>query len=200
MDLASNEAKNHRMQQKKITYKKGQVYTMRGLGGIFSTGMNRLENNLEDNYHIRTSSTIWYKANTLSDFIIANYRSKTLQGPIILIGHSLGANEQIKVARNLAKADIPVDLLITIDAVSPVKVPPNVKETYNLYKPSFVPMFSGKKVKPMMPDTRIENSDVTKLKGLYVNHFTIDKHSATQQIMLEKVLAVINAANKKQNG
>ncbi|WP_232505542.1 alpha/beta hydrolase family protein [Legionella clemsonensis] len=190
MDLASQTpAKN----KKGATYKKGQVYTMRGLGGIFSTGMNRLENTLDNEYNIRTASTIWYKANKLSDYIIEHRKSQELAGPIVLIGHSLGANEQIKVAQNLYKAHIPVDLLITVDAVAPVKVPPNVKYVLNLYKPAYVPMFSGLKIKAEDPEfTYVNNFDVSKLNAIYVNHFTIDKNKEIQKIMLDNVLAVIN--------
>jgi len=198
MDLASNENKNKQAALKKMSYRKGQVYTMRGLGGIFSRGMNRLEDTLENDYHIRTSSTIWYKVNDLSDFIITNHRDKTLQGPIILIGHSLGANEQIKVAEKLARANIPVDLLMTIDAVSPIRVPPNVKEVFNIYKPALVPMFSGLTLKARdSKQTHVVNFNVKTLKGIYVNHFTIDKNKAIQKIMLDKVLATLSVANKK---
>lgn len=174
-------------------YRKGQVYTMRGLGGIFSRGMNRLEDTLEDKYHVRTSSTIWYKANELADFIHTHYMDKSLTGPIILIGHSLGANEQIKVAKDLAKWNIPVDLLMTIDAVCPIAVPANVKEVFNIYKPSFVPMFSGLKLRPCLSEspTHINNFNVKCIKNVYVNHFTIDKNAAIQKIMLEKVLSII---------
>lgn len=193
MDLATNESKLKKASQRHFAYRKGQVYTMRGLGGIFSRGMNRLEDTLEDNYHVRTSSTIWYKANELSDFIHTNYVNKTLTGPIILIGHSLGANEQIKVAKNLAKWNIPVELLMTIDAVSPIAVPTNVKEVFNIYKPGFVPMFSGLKLKPVVPQSpsHIDNFNVDAIKKVYVNHFTIDKSAVIQKIMLEKVLSII---------
>ncbi|CEK11477.1 hypothetical protein [Legionella hackeliae] len=195
MDLASQAPDKNK---KGVVYKKGQVYTMRGLGGIFSTGMNRLENTLDNEYNIRTASTIWYKANKLSDYIIEHRKSKELQGPIVLIGHSLGANEQIKVAQNLYKAHIPVDLLITVDAVAPVRVPPNVKYVLNLYKPAYVPMFSGLKIKAVDPEfTYVNNFDVSKLKNIYVNHFTIDKNKEIQKIMLENVLAVINNTPKK---
>ncbi|KTD18297.1 hypothetical protein [Legionella jordanis] len=195
MDLASQTPPENKLG---VKYKKGQVYTMRGIGGIFSTGMNRLENTLDNQYRVRTASTIWYKANKLSDHIIQHRKDKSLEGPIVLIGHSLGANEQIKVAKNLYKAHIPVDLLITVDAVSPVKVPPNVKYVLNLYKPAYVPMLSGLKVKAEDPEfTYINNFDVSQLKGIYVNHFTIDKHKEIQKIMLENVLAVINKPNQK---
>ncbi|KTD13265.1 hypothetical protein [Legionella jamestowniensis] len=195
MDLASQTPVKNKQG---VTYKKGQVYTMRGLGGVFSTGMNRLENTLDNEYNIRTASTIWYKANTLSNYIIEHRKSKEIDGPIVLIGHSLGANEQIKVAQNLYKAHIPVDLLITVDAVAPVKVPPNVKYVLNLYKPAYVPMFSGLKIKAEDPEfTYINNFDVSKLKNIYVNHFTIDKNKEIQKIMLDNVLAVINNTKRE---
>ncbi|KTD31273.1 hypothetical protein [Legionella maceachernii] len=176
-----------------------RVFVMRGgLGGVFSTGMNQLQNTLERKYRIRAESTVWYKVDQLSKYIIKNYGTKELPGPIILAGHSLGANEQIKVAKNLAKANIPVDLLITIDAVSPLEVPPNVKHVLNIYKPSFVPMFSGLRVKAMDPTrTKIENINVTTLKKVAVNHFTIDKDEEIQNLMINRSLAAISDADKK---
>ena len=197
MDLASNE-RSKKAAVRKVTYKPGQVYTMRGLGGVFSRGMNHLEDSLEDNYSVRTSSTIWYQANKLSNYIIKHHNDKTLQGPIILVGHSLGANEQIKVAQNLARANIPVELLLTVDAVAPVIVPGNVKHVFNIYKPGIVPMISGRTLKALDPlHTEIDNFNVnSRLKNVYMNHITIDKNSTVQKIMLEKVLASIQEANK----
>lgn len=199
MDLASGEqaAKKRHAKMGAFTFQTGEVYTMRGLGGIFSVGMNRLENTLEVDHKIRTSSTIWYKAHALSDYIIKHYQPNDRPGPIILIGHSLGANEQIKVARYLNKAHVPVTMLITIDAVSPVTVPPNVHYVLNLYKPGFVPMFSGLKLKADDPEqTTIDNVNVTLLNKGYINHFSIDKNREIQSIMLKKILAVLNHDEK----
>lgn len=196
MDLASNE-RSKKAALRKVTYKSGQVYTMRGLGGVFSRGMNHLEDELEDNHSVRTSSTIWYQANNLSDYIIKNHKDKTLQGPIILVGHSLGANEQIKVAKNLERANIPVELLLTVDAVAPIVVPGNVRHVFNIYKPGIVPMISGRTLKAADPvHTQIDNFNVNnRLKNVYMNHITIDKNSTVQKIMLDKVLASIQQAN-----
>lgn len=179
--------------------KQGQAFVMRGgLGGVFSTGMNQLQATLEKDYQIKTESTVWYKANQLSSYIIKNYGTKELTGPIVLAGHSLGANEQIKVARALYKKNIPVALLITVDAVSPLEVPPNVKSVINIYKQSYVPMFSGLKLKAMDPtSTTIHNIDVEKIKTITVNHFTIDKNVQVQKIMLDNVLATVKNADKK---
>lgn len=177
---------------------RGEVYTMRGgLGGIFSTGMSDLQKTLQTQYHIQSASTIWFKEDTLSDYIIKHYRSHELQEPIVLIGHSLGANEQIKVARDLGRANIPVALLITVDAVSPIKVSANVKHVINLYKPGYVPMFSGMTLTADNPElTRVDNVNVSKLKGVSVNHFTIDKSDGVQNLMLKNVLAELKKPGK----
>lgn len=199
IDLAVNDGKNKRSLHK-VSSLKGNVYTMRGgLGGVFSKGMNHLEDTLANDHQIQSSSTVWYKANALSSIIIKQYKEKKIQGPIILVGHSLGANEQIKVAKNLGFAEIPVALLVTIDAVAPIHVPPNVKLAVNIYKPSFVPMFSGLTLKAVDPkQTRIENINVNTFKNAHVNHFTIDKDKYVQKIMIDDILATLNEANKKK--
>ncbi|MBA2651205.1 MAG: hypothetical protein H0U73_02885 [Tatlockia sp.] len=177
---------------------KAQVFVMRGgLGGIFSTGMNQLQGTLERRYGIRTESTVWYKANSLSKYIIKNYGTKTLPGPIVLVGHSLGANDQIKVALDLYRKNIPVALLMTIDAVSPLQIPPNVRHVVNIYKPSFVPMFSGIRVKAIDPvHTKVENIDVATFK-VAINHFTIDKKEEVQKLMIDKTLEAVSQSNKR---
>lgn len=195
IDLAVNNGKFKRMPLKK-TGCQGQVYTMRGgLGGIFSKGMNHLEDTLENNYQIVSSSTVWYKAGALSHLIIDNYNAKKTCGPIILVGHSLGANEQIKVAWKLARANIPVALLITVDAVSPISVPSNVEHVFNIYTPSFVPLFSGLTVKAVdSKRTRVDNINVDTINNIKVNHFTIDANKQIQTMMIAQILHTLNKA------
>jgi hypothetical protein len=167
---------------------KGEVHAMRGGLGIFSKGMNQLQVAVAEKYKVRSTSWMWYNAGTLSREIIKYHYKYQSNRPIILIGHSLGANEQIKVAHNLEKAGIPVALLVTVDAVSPNKVPANVKQVLNIYKPGFVPMFSGLKLKAINPNTTvIDNINVNTLKGNRVNHFTIDKDKLVQAIILDKI-------------
>ena len=199
IDLASNNDSYKVEARKNHKYSKGEVYAMRGgLGGVFSIGMNRLEDKFEKEYHIHSYSTVWYKSYALSKFIIENYKSKDINGPIILVGQSLGANDQIKVAEALNQAHIPVALLITVDAVSPKRVPPNVAAVLNIYKPSYVPMFSGQLVQAVDPTkTHVENFNITKSLDVYVNHFTIVMSKEIQQIMIDRILAILKAANKK---
>lgn len=178
--------------QPRLAYN-GEVHTMLGGLGLFSTGMKVLRDSVDTQYHIPASSDMWYNAGNVSRKIITYYQQHPGSRPIILVGHSLGANEQIKVARNLDKAGIPVDLLVTVDAVSQTRVPGNVKHVMNFYKHGYVPMLSGLRVVAINPaQTKVENIDVTALKGVQVNHFTIDKDPAVQAMIMAEVKKVVS--------
>src|SRR3990167_2360000 len=175
-------------------YHEGNVYTMRGgLLGIFSTGMALLANTLKTEYNVHAANTVYHDASGLSSFIIKHYKTHHLQGPIILVGHSLGANEQIKVAEDLAIAHIPVSLLITVDAGLPLKVPNNVAQVLNLYQPTIDPVFKGVPLTAVDPKlTSINNLDVSTIKTIHVNHFNISQNPEIQKIMLHQILTVLN--------
>ena len=175
----------------------GEVHTMLGGLGLFSTGMRTLSGTVVEECNIPAPSDMWYNAGDVTRSIVAYYQKHKQHRPIILVGHSLGANEQIKVARNLDKLGISVDLLVTVDAVSQTIVPPNVKHAMNFYKPGFVPMFSGLKLRDVNPEqTHIDNINVTKIKGIQVNHFTIDKDPVVQAMIMDEVKKVSSNANK----
>ena len=58
------------------------------------------------------------------------------QDLLILIGFSYGADDVILISRRLNESHRSVDLLITIDPVTPDRIPPNVKRTVNFYEPN----------------------------------------------------------------
>lgn len=191
----AGENKKHKKKQN-LALREGEVHTMLGGLGLFSKGMYKLRNSAADRYEIPSDSIMWYNAGDLTRTIVKNYYEHVPHRPIILVGHSLGANEQIKVARNLNKLGIPVDLLVTVDAVSQTIVPPNVKEALNMYKPGYVPMFSGLRLRAVDPSkTLIENVNVATIKNVKVNHFTIDKDDAVQNIILARIGKVLRNAN-----
>ena len=194
---SSHVAKLNTKPAKKVHAYNGEVHTMLGGLGVFSTGMKELRDSVAEKYDIPARSDMWYNAGGVTRLIVTYYRTHTPHRPIILVGHSLGANEQIKVARNLDKVGIPVDLLVTVDAVSQTIVPPNVKHAMNFYKSGYVPMFSGLKLRAVNPEkTYIENINVGTMKGISVNHFTIDKEPVVQAMILEEVKKVTGNANR----
>ena len=71
----------------------------------------------------------------LKGWIIQEQQKGVLDGePLVLVGHSWGADDQVRVAEMLGQNGIQVDLLVLIDPVTPPLVPPNVKRCYCIYK------------------------------------------------------------------
>jgi hypothetical protein len=170
---------------------KARTYTMRGFLDIFSTGMNSLATKIQAQLGLEAQSLSYLEEKKLSNFLIEEYHQGRFKGPIILIGHSYGADDQITVARRLNAAHIPVDLIITLDNTKKQTIPPNVRTFYNIN--------SGKSIvsgiipwgTPMIPEskhTKVVNIDLVKDKGLKkVNHFNIDKLPEVQQYIIEVI-------------
>jgi pimeloyl-ACP methyl ester carboxylesterase len=115
-----------------------------------------------------------------------SYKTDASVPPIIIIGHSLGANVALTMSARLAEKDVPVRLVVLFDATVPHRVPPNVEEVLNLHKPSSVgvavagaPGFKG----------IIDNQDVSNLPG--IGHISIDKSKKLHAEVIDKVLSVL---------
>lgn len=104
------------------------IYIFRGGLNIFSTGMDTLAKEL-------TAKGIPAVADTFEDWrqdmakVVAAYQAHPY--PIVIIGHSYGANSALLMAYELAKSDIPVKLLVFYDLTDTAKVPPNVDHVLN---------------------------------------------------------------------
>jgi pimeloyl-ACP methyl ester carboxylesterase len=70
----------------------------------------------------------------LQDYIVEKYAEGKIKEPLVLVGHSYGADDQIRVAATLQQHGIAVDLMVLFDPVTPPKVPTNVKRVYNIYR------------------------------------------------------------------
>ena len=96
-----------------------RIYLLRGLFGIFSTGMDSLASKLSaQGYNPNLLS--WTDASVVVDQITTARRGGD-DKPIILIGHSLGSNAVAGIAQQLGQQNIPVDLVVTFDATEAVR-------------------------------------------------------------------------------
>jgi hypothetical protein len=114
----------------------GNAYLFRGLIGLFSGGIDAMTMKINEagiRAHVFQEDQHILIGQVVADVYA---KSKGNHEPIVLIGHSLGADDAIKVARELDKVNVDVDLLICIDATRPPKVPKNVRVCYNYYQPS----------------------------------------------------------------
>lgn len=175
----------------------GNAYLIRGLIGMFSHGIDVLTVKVKDS---GIDANVWQEDQhkELAAKIVEAYNANPNHEPIVLIGHSLGADDSIYIARELDKVGIPVDVLVTLDATRPPKVPKNVKVCYNYYQPS---IFDGTGILRGIPlETepgfagKIYNMDV---RGEYkhllewdTNHVNIDKNSKIHKDVIAKLYEI----------
>ena len=92
---------------------RAHVYLLRGLLRIFSLGMDTLAEELKghDVYTTVDSYSDWQ---TLADQAAADYKAHK-EAPIILIGHSLGADAVMEMAAYLGRKGVPVALVVPFE-------------------------------------------------------------------------------------
>jgi hypothetical protein len=164
----------------------GRVIILRGLYNVFSRGMDAIAKSLSE-LGVRSTlenHAIWKK---IADEIIAQAKAKENVPPVILIGHSLGADATIVMANWLAFEGVPVRLAVTFDAVARTHpLTGNIQEVINFYKPKGY----GQEVKAgkAMRGT-IDNVDLTDRKD--IDHLNIDKDKTLQAEVIVKVLEIL---------
>ena len=77
------------------------------------------------------------------DWIIAKKKDGEINEPLVLLWHSYGADDQIRVAQQLQKVGITVDLLIVIDPVTPTGAEQCEASSLHLHEPSDDGLVSG---------------------------------------------------------
>src|SRR6202167_6092275 len=103
---------------------RAHVYLLRGLMNIFSLGMDTLADELNRRgvYATVDNHAEWQ---SLANQAAANYKAGK-EGPIILIGHSLGADAVMEMAAYLGRRDVPVALVVPFDGTASFPASSNV--------------------------------------------------------------------------
>jgi pimeloyl-ACP methyl ester carboxylesterase len=175
----------------------GNVYLLRGFIGVFSSGVDTLSGSLNES-GVRSHVYQDDQWPALANRIREAYSTATADAePLVLIGHSYGADDAIRIARQLEKADIPVDLLVTLDPVTPPPVPGNVRRALNIYQSNgawdSLPFLRGV---PVRTDAgfsgRLENMNIRvdrrDLLEPRTSHFNIEKKGKVQEEVVGNVL------------
>jgi hypothetical protein len=176
----------------------GSVYLFRGFIGVFSTGIDSLGSRLNEKEGVHAEVFQDAQAGALAKAMIEKYKGHPDHEPIVLIGHSYGADDAITVARKLAEHNIKIDLIVTLDPVTPGKVPANAQLVYNLYQPSLMdglPFLRGIPLKPDSPGpVALQNvnlrADRPELIEGGVDHFNIEKKPRIHDEVVAQVLKV----------
>jgi len=166
----------------------GRVFIMRGIGHIWSRGMTELADEL--NRRGTTASAHRHSEwEDLADEAIRLYKSDPERWPIVLIGHSNGADMSINIARRLKTHNIPVALIVGYDPTRFAgNVPSNVQRFINLYQATNI--LGGGQIHPSR-DFRGQLINVDLRNHFEIGHMNIDKSRRLQQEVIAKVLQVV---------
>lgn len=106
------------------------VYLLRGLINIFSLGMDDLAAKIRARgIEATVSNHLAWQSD--ADSAAAAYKAGR-EGPIILIGHSFGADAVMEMADYLDKQGVPVALIVPFDASQSFATPKNVQRIVNI--------------------------------------------------------------------
>jgi Thioesterase domain len=175
----------------KPTIDHGHVFLLRGLMNIWSRGMDELGDKLTaDGVNLSVSNHRHWKQ--LADEAAKQYASEKNYAPIIIIGHSLGADAAVLMAARLGEKNVPVRLIICFDGVSAkqsdvdIPVSSNVQEVVNFYKGSGW----GREMNPGKGFTgKIDNVDLRSSSD--IGHMNIDKNPELQARVQALVMEVL---------
>jgi len=163
------------------------VYLLRGFGDIFSTGIDEIGRQLQANgvdAHVEGHQAWRFVLNR----ILADQRNNP-RAPVVLIGHSLGANAVIDIAASLEKKGIQGAYMATFAATAPAPLPGNIRRVVNFY---FKQDGWGL---PLTPGPRfrgsLDNRDFSGMKD--IGHFNIEKQRPLQNEVVRNVLGIVRA-------
>src|SRR5262249_49481993 len=161
---------------------RAHVYLLRGLMNIFSLGMDTLTEQL--NRHGVYATVHGYSEwQALADRAAADFKAGK-EGPIILIGHSLGADAVMEMAAYLGRKGIPVALVVPFDGTQSLAASDNVARVLNLTQRNYAYMRRG----PGFKGT-LANVDVSSDPN--IDHINIDKSRRLHARVVSEVLAVV---------
>jgi hypothetical protein len=158
-----------------------QVYLLRGFLNVFSLGMDDLAGKLQAD---GISATVMNHADAdfVTSRILTAYNGGD-RGPVVLIGHSLGADAIVEVADALERYNIPVALLVLFDGTEPHQIPANVASAVNYTKHFMIAPWPGS-------SGTISNVDLSGDPG--IDHLNID---TTPSLQAQAMNYIVQAAS-----
>ncbi|TWT46021.1 hypothetical protein RAS1_24600 [Phycisphaerae bacterium RAS1] len=137
-----------------------RAYLLRGLWDYYSTGLNGLQDEL-------LGAGVTAEAISGADWpnllprVVELYANQGATETLVLVGHSYGADDAIRMADYLEEYGLGVPLLVLIDATRPPPIPPNVDRCVHVYVPNvlgdeFPDGFAGNPVEAKAGNTHTE--------------------------------------------
>ena len=163
------------------------IYIMRGGLNIFSTGMDVLAKELTAKGYPAISDSFEDWHSQLAK-IIAAYKKHPY--PVVLIGHSYGAETALLMAYKLREADVTVALLVFYDLTNSGRVPSNVTHVLNFRSSS------ATGIDVTVTGGAHFHGTITNVTRPDLNHITIDKAEDLHKQTIAEIAALFGKPAK----
>jgi Serine hydrolase len=168
-----------------------QVYLLKGLADVFSSGMDFLQAKLQARGIVGEvhSHNEW---ETLAQSAVAKWHGGA-HGPIIIIGHSLGADAAILMAQKLGEAQVPVALLVAFSPVESGPANANVARGVTFFQSNSA--WHGQITRGAGFHGVLETVDLAEAPG--ITHFNIEKSDKLHAATIAKVAALVPSSHTR---
>jgi thioesterase domain-containing protein len=157
----------------------GHIYLLRGLANIFSTGLDALDERLvQRGFAATVHNHVDYEALAAE----AARLQKSGEGPIIIIGHSLGADAAIFMAEKMKAAGARVALIVTFGPTMNLTAPSNVSQVVNYYTGNTL-VTRGRGFKGTISNVNLNAAPD-------INHLNIEKSNRLHASVISKIQAM----------
>lgn len=163
------------------------IYVMRGGLNIFSTGMDVLAKELTAKGYPAISDGFedWHSQMAK---VVAAYKAHPY--PIVIIGHSYGAETALLMAYKLRDENVPVALLVFFDLTSSGKVPANVAHVLNFRSSS------ATGIDVTVTGGAHFHGTITNVTRADLNHLNIDKAEDLHEQTIKEIATLMGAPAK----
>jgi hypothetical protein len=165
---------------------RAHVYVLRGLMNIFSLGMDTLAEKIQ-RHGINATVHNYSEWQSLADQAAAAYRAGT-EGPIIIIGHSLGGDAVMQMSAYLGRKGVPVALAVPFDSTQSFATSSNVGRLLNLTHADYGRMSRGTGFHGTLSNIDVSNDHS-------IDHLNIDKSARLHAQVLAAVLAAVGGSH-----
>lgn len=173
----------------------GNVYLIRGWQGIYSAGIDAMTKQLTAQ-GVTAHAYMPEQFPELAKAMVERYRNDPRHEPIVLVGHSRGVDAALLIARELDRAGIPVDMIVSLDSVDETTVPKNVRVCHNYWMPGFLygtNLLRGIPLKQAPGSTgKLYNYDLSgeyaSWRGVLTEHVSLDDDTKVQKRIVSQIL------------
>ena len=163
----------------------GEIYLLRGLANIFSRGMDVMgERMVRKGLDARVYNHNAWQG--LANNIVARAKVKQVSYPIIIMGHSLGGNASVQMAKYLGDRGIKVRYVVTFDPTVTTFVGRNVNQVTNYYLPNEKHTNVVRKVAGFSGN--LKNVRVTNIRG--ITHTNVEKNRGLQNKSIKYIMSL----------